>query len=79
VPLHVVKVSYSAHCFLLGHNLVNPASTVRDLGIYINADFLDHTGTENIGVVFCCSATAADSTSVPAIGRLQITDRVTGA
>jgi len=64
----------------VGRHLVNPASTVRDLGIYIDADLSGRThNTENNGVVFCCSVTAADSTSVPAVGRLQITDRVTGA
>jgi len=80
VPLHVVKVSYRAPRFVLDltwsilrQQFVTLVSTL--MPIYPDA----HTYTENNGVVFCCSVIAADSTLVPAVVRLQITDRVTGA
>jgi len=42
VPLHIVKVSYHAPRFVLDLTW-SPASTVRDLGIYIDADLSGST------------------------------------
>jgi len=43
VPLQVVKVSYACTALRVGPHLVNPAFTVRDLGIYIDADLSGRT------------------------------------
>jgi len=43
VPLHIVKVSYRAPPLRVGPHLVNPASTVRALGIYIDANLSRRT------------------------------------
>jgi len=82
-------VALVCHCTLSNSATVHPASSwtsLRQFCVNISRSgyihwcrfIWTHTCTENNGVVFCCSATAADRRSVPAVDRLQITDRVIG-